>query len=465
MGAFGLPFVLERLHWPVPRVRWESARALADLVQKGDEAVRGAMLAWNAKQYLESDAAILPSIIQAFNLSRYFSFDEVHHAIAAPSILSDTILAELYPNESNTLLAFRFDFTATPTVDPHAQRLFEDGIGSLVPRIFHSLLSAEDRRTPFPFLAQWLGEWAALRQRYDQPYSDYPHFFFAGDRGSTGSLDVRQRAVFVSAFLRTLHRAQLQWGMPQRYASDLAGFALPFNAGLAPFDASDRPSWSANFREEHAELGAPQLARALWRRAAATSEPGFEPLALDVVDHDEHLAVRVRITRVIAPRGERVANALAEPPWIETKGPPWELGGELPPGRLSRKGDELQPLCVAVHAPMIARSHIDLLAGRLLLADPLLADGRAIVACAPDAVTLSDSRGELSRLALWYSDWSPIHPTDFSFIGSLTSCRSDALTALRRSCDVSTPRLARVTVARREQTWESFTQDDRVYRL
>lgn len=464
-STYALPLLVERLHWPVPRVRWEAARALAGLIRRDDSAAKVALLDWSAKQRLEVDAAILPSILQAFSLADHFSFEEVNKAITAPSILSDALLGTLYPDEASRLFAFRLDFTANLIADSNAERLFADGVRTLVPQIFNSILDSEQKRTGLPFLEQWCGEWTALRDQYADPYTSYPHFFFSGDRGTTGSLDVRQRAVFVSAFLRTLHRAQLQWGMPQSYAVDLANFALPFNGGLAEFNASPRPEWSVGFRNEIASVGTTQLARALWRRAAATVEQGFEPLALDVVDYDEQLTVRFQIFRVLAPRGTAATGPIAVPSWVSTRDDPWTLAGELPPGRNPREGEGMPPLCVAAQTEAIGRAHIDLHLGRLLLADPLLAVGTAEVACMSDTLTLSDDRGILSRLALWYVDWTPVHLPGIPLSGSLTSCRSDALRAFRRDCGVATPRLVRATIARREQTWEPASIKERTFRI
>ena len=464
-SKYALPLLVERLHWPVPRVRWEAARALAGLVRSGDSGAKVMLLDWSAKQRLEVDAVILPSILQAFSLADHFSFEEVHKAITAPSILSDALLGTLYPDQAARLFAFRLEFTANFTVDSNAERLFADGIETLIPQIFNSILSSEQRRTGLPFLKQWRGEWTALRDQYADTYTRYPHFFFSGDRGTTGSLDVRQRAVFVSAFLRTLHRAQLQWGMPQSYAVDLANFALPFNGGLAEFDASPRPDWSIGFRNEIAGVGTTRLARALWRRAAETVEPGFEPLALDIVDYDEQLTVRFQIFRVLAPCGSAATGPIAEPSLVSTRDDPWTLIGELPPGRIPRMGEGMRPLCVAAQTDAIGRAHIDLQLGRLLLADPMLAAGTAEVACINNMLTLSDDRDTLSRLTLWYVDWTPVHLPDVPLSGSLTTCRSDALRTFRRDCGVATPRMVRATIARREQTWEPASIEQRTFRI
>lgn len=464
-SVYGLPLLLERLHWPVPRVRWETARALANLVRTGDLATRDAILDWNAQQYLEIDASFLPSIIETFSLTEHFQFEEVRRAITTPSILTDALLSRLYPEKARQLFSFRYDFTPELKVDSTARRLFSDGVGTLVPQIFQTVLRGEERTTGLPFMDQWRSEWATLRERHADPYTSYPHFFFAGDRGMSGSLDVRQRAVFVSAYLRTIHRAQLQWDMPPDYATYLASYALHLNGGLSEFDGSVRPSWSTGFRKELGGLGPTSLARSLWRKAAATVEPGFEPLAIDVVDHDEKLAVRVRVIRVIAPREATPTKSFAEPAWVRTKSDPWTLGGELLPGDYGHEEEGLQPLCVAAQTQAIGRIHIDLFLGRLLLADPILAHGVAEVFCEPDAILLNDNNGLLSRLALWYADWAPIHPPEIGLTGSLTTCRSDVIRALKLDCGVATPRMVEVTIAEREHGWEPSKVEKRSFRI
>ena len=465
-SSVSLALLLERLHWPVPRVRWETARQLAKLIEEGDQTAREMLLAWNAALKLESDAAILPSLIHAFGLQAFFDFDEVNKAVAAPSILSDALIARLFPEGANRLFSFRLGYSNDAVYGMPLERLFETGIGAIVPQIFRTILEAEERRTNLPFVAQWAREWRALQDRFAEAYTKSPDYFFAGDRGSRGSLDVRQRAVFVSAFLRTLTAAHIEWGMPRRYAAGLAAFVLPFNGGLAHFEASPRPLWSQDFLGRFETMGAVALARDLWRAAAATVESSFEPIALDAIDYNENLAVRVQIQRVLEgdDGGDENAVELASPGWITSEGEPWSLSGVLPIFQLSKE-DGLRPLCVAVQPEAYARAHIDLLLGRILLADPLLANGAAKVACESDRITLTDVSGPLSTLHLWYSDWMPTHPDEFGLCGSLTTCRSAALRDFRRECAIKTPRLARVQVARRKYSYEPFEIEDRTYRL
>lgn len=451
-----LGLLIERLHWPVPRVRWEAARQLAQLIRQGDDEVRLALLAWCAGQRLESDVAILPSLIHAFKLEHHFEFAELHQAIKAPSVLSDALLRALYSTDASKLFSFRLGYTQDADLKAH-DALFEEGIGTLVPPVFRSVLASEEARTGLPFLAQWRGEWLELHKRYREAYTRHPSYFFAGDRGSTGSLDVRQRAVYVSAFLRTLAWAELELGMPRTYAEDLAEFAVPFDRGLADFEGSEAPAWSKNFLERFESMGEVDFARTTWRDAAEMVTAGFEPLALTMTDQSELLSVSVQVYRVVnGTQDEGQPANLADLKWISTRGEPWSMEGRLPLSDGRKDNPGLVPLVVAAMPSALGRAHIDLLLGKLLLADPVLATGQAKLACAADRLRLSDDHGLISELFLWYANWTPTHPPDVIPIGSLTTCRSDALRSFRKSRNVKVRRMVRVQIARRKHSYEPF---------
>lgn len=461
----GLQLLVERLHWPVPRVRWEAARQLAGLVRLGDGAARGALLAWNAEQRLESDAATLPSLIQAWDLAGSFTLNEVAAAVAAPSVLSDALLRAIYPGDAARLDPARLAYGGeVPATD--AAHLFDGGIGTQVPQIFRTMLERVRRSSGVPMLALWRREWLALQERWREPYSSHPDYFLGGDRGTMGPLDLRQRAVFVSAYLRALAAARAGWGMPWEYAVHLAALAVPFIGGLANFEGSDRPAWTGGLLEEFDTVGARRLARRLWSDALAAAQPGFEPISLDVVDHDERLLVRVEVQRVIeAAGGGGGAAEFAEPRWTTAGDDAWSLGGRVPVGAPDEDATGLRPLCVAVIPHDFGRAHVDLFPGRLLVADPLLATGEATFRCEPRRFVLDDDLGLLSELRLWFADWAPVHARGVGLVGSLTTCRRDALRYFRRTCDAATPRLARVTVMRRGNDFEAFATETHWIRL
>ena len=63
-----LGLLLERLLWPVPRVRWETARALARLVRTGADGALDVLIGWTADRSLESECLLGLGVIHAFEL-------------------------------------------------------------------------------------------------------------------------------------------------------------------------------------------------------------------------------------------------------------------------------------------------------------------------------------------------------------------------------------------------------------
>jgi len=461
-----LALLIERLHWPVRRVRWEAARQLAGLVRAGDQTAKDMLIAWAAGQRLEYDALILPSFVYAFELWDHFTADQLLAAIGAPSLLSDALVAQMYPDAADKLHGFRYDFS-DPDLDlPESEPLFEAGLGTIVPQIFDTMLTGEGRRLGVPLRRQWRREWQALQREKKEAYARRPDYFVAGDRGVVGIFELRQYAVYTSAFLRTISYAWAECGLRQRTGIHICGLVLPFNRGLSDFDASDRPAWSQDFLARFEASRPEAFAREVWRAAAATIEPGFEPLAIDMVDHGEQLAVRVEIQRALEDQADKPTGvALDDPLWVTPDSDWWTLGGQIPLAEPRDHQKGLRPLCVAVQPEAMARAQIDLLLGHILVADPMLANGPATLTCERDRIVVTDADGTLSTLHLWYADWTPTHPEAFKLMGSLTSCRSAALRAFTRDCGVAIPRLVRITTARRQYRYDAFQVETRIFRI
>lgn len=463
----GLALLVERLHWPVPRVRWEAARQLAALIRTDDRAAHDALLDWTRRQWLEADALIAPSLIESFELGECFNFDELHAAIQAPSVLSDALLASLYPDKAARLFGFRLGYTSAAPPSPAESGRFERGIGTIVPRIFHTYLKWTERDFELPFLDRWRAEWSLLDQEFKEAYTDFPSFFVAGDRGFTGSLDVRQRQVFVSAFLRVLAYARAVWGMPNHLALECSELAAPFNQGLARFSTSDRPVWSIGLIEKLEILGAKGLARAIWADANLSAARGFEPLALDVADHSERSAVRLEVYRAMEEKngGAPPVSEVGDLPWLNPRPHRRSLDGHLDVSHPWASGAGLRPLVVAVQTSALGRAHIDLMPNRLQLPTPMLAAGSSSIECHENRIVMLDDAGELAELRLWYADWTPVHPPDISNLGHVTTCRSATLRKFRTTMEVRTPRIARLHVARREHRYEPFETEVQSFRL
>ena len=241
-----LQMLLERLLWPVPRVRWEVARSLARLIREKDgEAAKG-LLNWISARQLESEAVLGLSIIDAFDLGTYFKFADVSQAVRAPSHLSDYLLKRNFTNASD-LSPFRYAISPPePTTLPqHEEAWFDRHCKSAVPPIFSSTLTRLQTSTGFPFRKRWEHDWRWLQATHTRPEAKYPRFFSDGDRDRAGQFDFGQRELYVSAYLRTLAFAARQ-GLPHDIAEHYAMIALAMNPGLADLEPINRPNWAQN---------------------------------------------------------------------------------------------------------------------------------------------------------------------------------------------------------------------------
>ena len=99
--------LLERLLWPVPRIRWEVSRSLAHLIREGNDNAARSLLDWISTRQLESEAVLGICIIEAFDLGVFFDFSEVSNAVRAPSPLSDWLLKSNF-KDSHELSPLRY---------------------------------------------------------------------------------------------------------------------------------------------------------------------------------------------------------------------------------------------------------------------------------------------------------------------------------------------------------------------
>ncbi len=147
-----LQMLLERLLWPVPRVRWEVARSLARLIREGDREAASGLLNWISARQLESEVILGLGIIDAFDLGAYFEFADVHKAIQAPSHLSDYLLKKNFANASG-LSPFRYAISPPEpaTLPQHEEAWFDRCRKWAVPPIFSGELTRLQESTDFPF--------------------------------------------------------------------------------------------------------------------------------------------------------------------------------------------------------------------------------------------------------------------------------------------------------------------------
>ena len=312
MTSPALLMLLERLLWPVPRVRWEAGRSLARLIREGDrEATRG-LLNWISTRQLESEAVLGLGVIDAFDLGAYFEFADVSKVVQAPSHLSDWILKRNFTDTSGlSPIRYAISPSEPATLPQHQDAWFERYRKWAVPPMFSLVLTQLQESTGLPFLKRWEHDWRWLQTTDPRPAAEYPHFFSGGDRGRVGQFDHGQREIYISAYLRMLAYAAIHGRMPHDLAEHYAMLALTMNRGLADLEPVDRPDWARNFLP--CEDGSmKELAQKLWASAEAATKPGEVLIALRVVDLDTKGFVEFDLTMTIGPSGFTAGPANAE---------------------------------------------------------------------------------------------------------------------------------------------------------
>lgn len=461
-----LLMLLERLLWPVPRVRWEAARSLAGLIrEENGEAISG-LLGWLKGRRLESEALLALGVIDAFDLGRHFEFEDVASAIKAPSHLSDLILKSNFPTARGLS---RFRYKISPAEDaflPNAVGvLFDRYRNTGIPPIFSHFLRRLDRETNFSFTDRWRHDWRRLQATHRRPAPQFPGFFAASDRFRRGHFQCGQGELLISAYLRTLAYASIRGYIPHAVAEDNARLAFALNRRLADLEPIERPDWTRNLLP-CTKMDARKLALALWAHADNTSEPDEAPIALRVVDTDANDFVEFDITLAIGPAGFSTGPAQAQSPnLVVASEHPGEMAGMVGEDAI------ISPISVTSPRTMIQGvAPYDLgyihteTALNIRLASPEVFQTSASVECDRSEIRLESKESVLSRWYHWYADWEPTTSLGLdTAICSLTIVDKGALEGFLASRGLEHARLVKIRRGERSDTFREPAVDSHSY--
>ena len=442
-----LQMLLERLLWPVPRVRWEVVRSLARLIREGDRKAASGLLNWISARQLESEVVIGLGIIDAFDLGDYFKFADVYKAIQVPSHLSDYLLKKNFTNASG-LSPFRYKVSPLePAMLPqHEEAWFDRYRKSAVPPIFSIMLTRLQESTGRSFRKRWEHDWRWLQATHPRPEAKYPHFFSDGDRNRAGQFDLGQRELYVSAYLRTLAYYAITGAISPENAERYAMLALTMSRGLADLEPIDRPDWAQHLLPCDAGR-TKELAENIWMSAEAAAKPGEVPLAVRVVDFDTNGFVEFDSTLTIGPPGFTAGPVETEEfNGLRVNECPGEMAGLVGRNAGIDSLDIMRPLAMtqSVLQDFIGRVHIGM-ACDIKLASPYVFGTSANVQCSPTEIRLEVGGDVLSRWVHWYADWEPTIFTELeSAVGSMTTVLKSSLDKVCASHDVEIARLVRV---------------------
>ena len=450
-----LLILIERLLWPIPRVRWEAARSLARLIREENDEAATALLGWTHARRLESEAVLGLNIIDAFELGDYFKFSDVSESIRAPSLLSDFLLKRNFSDASGLIPTRNIRSPSRPATLPHYQEVWFDQYREIaVSPIFSDKLTQLQEATGFPFMLGWQYDWRWLQATHPRPEARHPHFFTSVHRKYVRQFHCGQRELYISAYLRTLAFATMTGAITYDAAEFYAMYALAMNRGLAKLEPIERPEWARHLLPCDTER-TKEFAQKLWANAEDAARPGEVLLALRVVDCEDDGFIEFDMTLAIGPSGFTKGPAEAETLDILTLN---ERSGEMT-GLVGQKAgiDSLpfeRPIRMTqvIFPEALGSVHNDM-ALHIRLASPDIFNTSAFVQCCPSEIRLEAGTEVLSRWVHWYADWEPIAIGDLgSTVCSVTTVLKSNLDHLRASYGADIGRLVRVRRATRSET-------------
>ncbi len=442
--------LMERLLWPVPRVRWEAARGIARLIRQADKDAAEALLTWISSRKLESEAVLGLDVIEAFDLGSYFDFVELSGAVQAPSHLSNLILRHNF-SDARDLSPFRFAVSPeeSATLPLEAESWFERYRKWAVPPVFSIQLEELERKTGFSFLARWRHEWRWLQSVHKSPPAEYPQYFSAGDRARRGQVDHMQREIYVSAFLRTLAYATMRGTLTCAEAEHLSLCALPFTRGLGDLEPVERPVWTYDLAPRASE-SAKDLAACLWSSATEACETDETPIALRTFEVSKDGFIEFDIKLVIEPRTHDFIDRTKVKEFsryvqYHDNGRFESQLGQHPIVNFGAINRQIS-LAELFLPESVGRAHIGI-ASSIRLASPRIFGVSPTIACRESEIRLETTDQVLSRWVHWYADWEPF---TFPELGPnvcwLASVSQSHLEQIQRNFTI---RLTRRTMIRR----------------
>jgi hypothetical protein len=452
LAALTIDILLARLLWPVPRVRLETARALAALIKSGDRHAADRLLAWISRRKFESEVILGLNIIEAFDLGSYFNFTDVRNSVNAASHLSDWLMKANFA-QTDGLFPFRYSYAPMPRAQlpERVRRTFSAFNG--VPQMFRSHLSHLEEQSGLPFLKRWQHEWEWLQADELRGQGD-PSYFFHGNREITGQFDFADRETYVSAYLRTLAFAAIEWGLPHSMAEQHSRAALTLNRGLAGVEPVERPKWSDGILPGDRDLKS--VASAIW--AAASSDlPPHQRLAglravevaetgYAVFEFDVAAGTAASLSGSEAPLGGR---------WSYLENPARYEGGFY--SRPDAEEDaRARMLCGTAMTFDVGRGLVDLVP-KVHLPSPHAAHPTLELACLPDRIETQVAGSPVAFWQHWYADWEPAYPQEVrSLVGYRTLVDGNFLDAFCKRTSLKTGVWCEVKLGIRQYSYTEF---------
>lgn len=463
-ARIALSFLFQRIKWPVPMVRWRTAKEIRDLLN--DPVTRPSttevLLDYLDHRETESEVCeILTIVLLTLPIAR-----PTHEALTSrihhPSILTDIILQRIY-GTGRGIGGWGQAHSGRAPADFEGGSYFEEHKTAHVPPVLTSNLAKLERVSGHLFLQHWAYEWKVLSERLGTHYTRYPHYFddvLEARAGIMGQYWQRMRDVYLSAYLRTLAYAVSEWRMPQPTAEGYCIEIAHGIAGLFDVEPMTKPTWLSRYAEPFCATGAElePLVRDLIQDAR---DSGMTLVSLNtpVASSMKKYARFTLSAHLVTDDYKLPDNALLYERMLplligdsfELKGPPADVTVEEANSN-GEAGNEVS-VCSSLFPIPFGTWQSDYISIGLPIPANYTASGTEI-RCTRKSIDLVASDGKLiSRTSIWNDDWTPQYPR-----GGSTQC------AVATMIDVETLAAAETRLSRRIawfaklRTWDRETQ-------
>ncbi|MBG7613713.1 hypothetical protein IWC96_00260 [Brevundimonas sp. BAL450] len=412
------------------------------------------MLVWISQRRFESEVIIGLNIIEAFDLATHFTFAEVRNSVNAASHLSDWLMKENFA-QADGLFPFRYAYAPETRADlPESVRHSFSAFNG-VPQMFHSHLSHLEKISGLPFLMRWQHEWDWLQADELRSQGD-PSYFFHGNREITGQFDFADRETYVSAYLRTLAFAAVEWGVPHEIAERHSRAALTLNRGLASVEPIERPKWSDGILPGDRDIR--NIASAIWAAASSDTNSNHMVAALRAVEVAETDYAVFEFEVVVGSATAFAShNEPADEQWSYLANPARYEGGFY---SLQDVHDGSMPrlFCGTAIAFEVGRGLVELVA-HVHLPTPDIDHPNLTIACRHNGVEMQDGALPIAHWEYWYCDWEPTYPRKVDgLIGYRTTVKRDFVEGVRERNSLKSAVWCSVKSGTRQYSYSDFQE-------
>ncbi len=415
-----LSILLHRQKWPVPMVRWRVAKGIRSLLEFTNtrKSATAALLDYLANCKYESEVCEILNILFLTPPGARPAYSLVASSIHSPSILADALLERTF-GAGHAIGGWSKTHSGRAHPGFEADKYFQEHRTAQVPPIYLNHLARLEGSSGLPFIEQWAYEWRKICDYQGTRYTRYAHYFDDSSEnraGIQGQYWQRMREAYLSAYLRTLAFAVLEWNLPEGVAESYCVEMVCGVKGLFEWDPGPRPTWLADFPERAftEEFELERIARGLIN----ASRLGGQRLV--------SLSAPVAMSVTSYAKLELGAYLVTSDYQLPADGMPYDRVRVLPSrsfkfnGSLSvRQIDEVTTsgnpgsalgVCVELVPVPFGAWQGDVLSAGLKVPDPHVV-GEASVRCTQDAIELVGAADDiLAKTLTWNDQWTPSYP-------------------------------------------------------